>query len=106
MELIAERKRGAERAEALAHDYETRVAALASAQKSHDDLQARLTDAECALDRTIAQMAQMERIQKSQVNLARFNFVAVRLLSFRVFNCYYNLFNCNYYRYSTSSDNL
>jgi len=50
----------------LKHDYELKLHHFSVAQKNYDTLQTRLVDAESQLDKAVAQLAQAERLQRSQ----------------------------------------
>ncbi|KAI1725155.1 myosin head (motor domain) domain-containing protein [Ditylenchus destructor] len=68
-ECMTERKKHAEKLESLRHDYEMRLHHVTNSQKSNEQLQERLAEAELQLDKAIAQIAQMERMNKSQTTI-------------------------------------
>lgn len=64
------RKKNAEKLEELRHEYEMRLHHVTTTQKSNEQLQERLAETESQLDKAIAQIVQMERMNKSQVSFA------------------------------------
>jgi len=65
-ELMAEKKKHSSVVDDLKHDYELKLHHFSVAQKNYDTLQTRLVDAESQLDKAVAQLAQAERLQRSQ----------------------------------------
>uniref|UniRef100_A0A915E3Y0 Myosin motor domain-containing protein n=1 Tax=Ditylenchus dipsaci TaxID=166011 RepID=A0A915E3Y0_9BILA len=68
-ELMAEKKKHAEKLDEQKHDYELKIHHISNSQKSHDQLQEKLTEAELQLDKAIGQLAQMERMNKSNATI-------------------------------------
>lgn len=65
--LILLRKKHGEKIEALRHEYELKLHHASNINKNYLEMQNRLNETETQLDRSLAQIAQMERFQKSQV---------------------------------------
>lgn len=56
-----------EKLEELRHNYELKIHHLTTTQKNFDKMQSDYIQTQSKLDKSIAQIAQMERIQKTQV---------------------------------------
>ncbi|KAH7729461.1 Protein HUM-9 [Aphelenchoides avenae] len=68
-DLVAERKKHAAKIEQLQNEHEMKIQQFLSQNRNREHLQGELAETRAQLDRALAQIAQLERMQKSQTTI-------------------------------------